>query len=505
MLLERVTMLETIDLSKKLSDAQYKKLLPPLQDRLRALQPRIRDAGLPVVIAFEGWDLAGKGGTMRLLTERLDPRGFKSYPIYPPSPQEKLSPFLRRFWLRLPAKGEIVFFDHSWYGRVLKERVEKLCKKADWKEAYQQINEFERQLVDDGMIIIKYWFHFTRKDQKKWLKKYLKDPFEKWQITPELLARCKKYDKYLVAAEEMLDRTSTTRAHWIIVEAADVRYARIKVFQTCIETLEEALHLRESKKKPERKSRKTALTTAARVLEEIPSLLDRVDLTKTLSKKEYIRQLNRAQIRLRELQFKIRKKFSVIVVYEGWDASGKGGNIRRFTEKLDPRWYEVQAIAAPTELEKSHHYLWRFWKGIPPQGMIGIFDRSWYGRVLVERVEGFCTPEEWKRAYPEIREFERQLHLHRTVLLKFWLHISKEEQLRRFEERQQLTYKRHKITEEDWRNRKKWDDYHDAVVEMLYRTSTTYAPWTIVEGNCKWWARVKAIRTAIEQIEEHLG
>ncbi|HSP06025.1 MAG TPA: phosphate--AMP phosphotransferase, partial [Acidobacteriota bacterium] len=474
--------------------------------RLRHLEQSVREAGLPVLILFEGWDLAGKGGALRLLSERLDPRGFRFYPIYPPSEEEDLYPFLRRFWLRLPARGEIVLFDHSWYGRVLGERVERLCSKRGWQTAFQQINEFEHQLTADGTLFLKYWFHISKKEQRKRLSRYLKDPFEKWQVTPEVRRRHRRYKKYYAAVEEMLERTSTTVAPWILVEAEDPDFARIKVFQTCIDAIERMLAPAARKTAPViRHAARSSSTAAAQVLEEMPTLLDRVDLSVKLTEKAYVKQLNEAQLRLRELQFEIEKhRIPVIVAYEGWDAAGKGGNITRLTEKLDPRGYEVYPIAAPSAEEKAHHYLWRFWKRLPPAGRIGIFDRSWYGRVLVERVEGLCTQEEWQRAYQEIREFEHQLVLAGSVFVKLWLHISKEEQLRRFREREKLAYKRHKITEEDWRNRQRWDDYHGAVVEMLYKTSTTYAPWTIVEGNCKWWARVKAVRTVVDQIEKQL-
>lgn len=498
-------MLETIDLSQKLESSRFKKLLPSLQTRLRHLQQSVRDAGIPMLILFEGWDLAGKGGALRLLSERLDPRGFRFYPIYPPAAEENQYPFLRRFWLRLPARGEIILFDHSWYGRVLGERVEKMCSKKDWKSAYQQINEFEHQLTADGTLFLKYWFHISKKEQKKRLSKYLKDPFEKWQVTPEVRKRHKKYRKYWDAVEEMLERTSTTVAPWILVEAEDPDYARIKVFQTCIDAIERMLSQAPKKPVSKHPSKTAPATAAAQVLEEMPTLLDRVDLSVKLNAKDYEKQLNEAQLRLRGLQFEIQKRgIPVVIVYEGWDAAGKGGNITRLTEKLDPRGFEVHPIAAPSAEEKAHHYLWRFWKRLVPSGRIGIFDRSWYGRVLVERVEGFCTEAEWQRAYEEIREFEHQLVLSGAVLVKLWLHISKEEQLKRFKEREKLAYKRHKITQEDWRNRQKWEDYHGAVVEMLFKTSTTYAPWTIVEGNCKWWARVKAVRTVVEQIEKRL-
>ena len=237
-------------------------------------------------------------------------------------------------------------------------------------------------------------------------------------------------------------------------------------------------------------------------------MLSTIDLTKTLSKEEYVRDLIRYQLQLRALAYQLYvQKRPLLIVYEGWDAGGKGGNIKRITEKLDPRGYEVYPIAAPQGDDKTHHYLWRFWRRLKPpdEKQILIFDRSWYGRVLVERLEGFCTEEEWKRAYREINQFERQLVDFGSVLVKFWIHISKEEQLTRFQGRQETPYKAWKLTDEDWRNRQKWDLYEEAINDMLLKTSTLTAPWTIVEGDCKWYARVKALRTLVDALSEGLN
>ena len=234
-------------------------------------------------------------------------------------------------------------------------------------------------------------------------------------------------------------------------------------------------------------------------------ILDKIDLTKNIEKDEYGKRLAALQVRLRELEFEIfKQRLPVIILYEGWDAGGKGGNIKRVVERLDPRGYSVTPFAAPQGDEKTHHYLWRFWKYIPKAGHIAIFDRSWYGRVMVERVEGFCKAEDWQRAYQEINEFESQLVSFGTVLVKFWIHISKEEQLRRFEERKNNPFKTWKLTDEDWRNREKWGVYLEAVEEMLLRTSTHYAPWTIVEGNSKYYSRIKALDTIVNAIEKGL-
>jgi polyphosphate kinase 2 (PPK2 family) len=236
-------------------------------------------------------------------------------------------------------------------------------------------------------------------------------------------------------------------------------------------------------------------------------VLSTIDLTKSLTKEEYVHDLIRYQLQLQSLAYQLYvQKRPLVIVYEGWDAGGKGGNIKRITEKLDPRGYQVYPIAAPAGEDKTHHYLYRFWRRLKPpdEKQILIFDRSWYGRVMVERLEGFCTEEEWKRAYREINEFERQLVDFGTVLVKFWIHISKDEQLRRFEFRKETPYKAWKLTDEDWRNRQKWDLYERAINDMILKTSTLTAPWTIVEGDCKWYARVKALRTLVEALSEEL-
>jgi polyphosphate kinase 2 (PPK2 family) len=237
-------------------------------------------------------------------------------------------------------------------------------------------------------------------------------------------------------------------------------------------------------------------------------MLQSIDLTKSLSKEEYVRDLVRYQLQLRALAYQLYvQRRPMVIVYEGWDAGGKGGNIKRVTEKLDPRGYEVFPIAAPQGEDRTHHYLWRFWRRLKPpdEKQILIFDRSWYGRVMVERIEGFCTEAEWRRAYREINEFERQLVDHGTILAKFWIHISRDEQLSRFELRSETPYKAWKLTDEDWRNRKKWDDYEEAVNDMLLKTSTLTAPWTIVEGDCKWYARIKTLRTLVDVMTEELN
>jgi polyphosphate kinase 2 (PPK2 family) len=293
----------------------------------------------------------------------------------------------------------------------------------------------------------------------------------------------------------------TSQVPWHIVEAHDRRFATVKVFATMVETLDRAVKAAASRA---RRSTKRSATQRLAVMQG--SVLDTVDLDRTLERAAYERQLKKYQKRVAELEHEVYlERVPVIIVYEGWDAAGKGGNIRRLVQGLDPRGYEVVPIAAPNVVEKAHHYLHRFWLRVPKAGHITIFDRSWYGRVLVERVEGFCTEEEWKRAYAEINETEEQWCDFGAAVVKFWLHIDQDEQLRRFEARQRTAYKRWKITDEDWRNREKWNQYQAAVDEMLYRTSTTHAPWTIVEATNKLYARIRVLRTVVDTLEKRLS
>jgi polyphosphate:AMP phosphotransferase len=494
-------MLELIDLDKRLSKEIYSDVFPKLEVRMGECQRAAKEAGVPLIVVFEGWDASGKGTAINRLTQALDPRGFVVHPIKPPNETERFYPWLWRFWNKLPAAGHIAIFDRSWYMRVLDECVEQTATSSEVREAYEDILQFERQLADSGVVIVKFWLHISRKEQKQRHKELLNDPATAWTVGDAERRQNRKYDEWLTAVETMLERTLTAHAPWTVVEATQDRYTRTKVFETIIDALEEELDHRQQHPRvppqpmPEPKPSPT----------QEHSILDRVDLSLSLGHDEYEEQLEPLQTRLRQLEHELYSaRIPAAIVYCGWDAAGKGGNIRRLTGSLDPRGYQVVPIAAPTEEEKAHHYLWRFWRQLPKAGHITIFDRSWYGRVMVERVEGFCTEDEWKRAYREINEFERQLAEYGTVLVKFWMHIDPDEQLRRFRDREQRSDKTWKITDEDWRNREKWNHYKVAVTDMLRRTSTTYAPWTILEANDKLHARIKALKTVAAALEAGL-
>jgi polyphosphate kinase 2 (PPK2 family) len=495
------TMLEKLDLSLKIEKQEYKKVTSDLEIRVGALQRKAYELKIPVIVVFEGWDAAGKGTLINKLLLALDPRGYMVHPTNPPTEEEILRPFLWRFWNRTPEAGKIAVFDRSWYGRVLVERVDRIVKKKVWERAYGEIVSFERQLVDGGFVIIKFFLHITKKEQKKRFGKLRKNKSTAWKVTKDDYRHHRQYAQYLEATEDMLARTDTGFAPWTVVEAHDRRYATVKVFNTVTETLARKIDGVEKKHgEPKRKN-----TPSFQGVNKTSSVLDKTDLSKSITRDEYGEALKEYQKLILELEHEVYlKRVPVVVVYQGWDAAGKGGNIKRLVQKMDPRGYEVVTTAAPNDVERAHHYLWRFWGKVPKAGHIAIFDRSWYGRVLVERVEGFCREDEWRRAYREINEMEEQWVHFGTVLIKFWLHIDKNEQLRRFEERQNTPYKQWKISDEDWRNRQKWDRYKEAVDEMLVRTSTSHAPWTVIESNSKLYARIKVLKTVVKEVQKAL-
>lgn len=492
-------MLDKIDLSRKMTATEYREQMNNLEIEIGELQRQARENEIPIIVIFEGWDAAGKGTLINNLILPLDPRGFKVHTFGRANEEERFRPFLWRYWNKIPSRGRIVILDRSWYIRVLDERVNKTIRKNKWKRSYESIKSFEKQLVDGGYLIVKFFVHIDKKIQKERLKKLEKNKATSWRVTKEDWKNNKRYEKYVPAIEEMIERTDTDYAPWTIVEGHDRKYATVKVFKTFLNQLEQALDRRKS----EIKNIKQIKMGINEPLNS--SILDKIDPSSSIDKKEYTSRLNKAQEKLRELEYEIYfKRLPVVIAYEGWDAAGKGGNIRRLTAKLDPRGYEVIPVGAPNEQERMFHYLWRFWRSFPKDGHIAIFDRSWYGRVLVERIEGFAAESEWKRAYSEINEMEKHWCDHGTILVKFWLHIDKETQLQRFEQRRDIPYKQWKITDEDWRNREKWDEYRAAVDEMLLRTSTTYAPWTVVESNSKFFARVKTLETVITAIDKKL-
>lgn len=490
-------MLEKIDLSKKADKETYKQTLEEEGQRLSLLQRECKAEGIPVMIVFEGMGAAGKGVQINRLIQFLDPRGFSVYASNQSSEEERMRPFLWRFWTKTPAKARITIFDRSWYRRVQIDRFVGETSDVELPAAYQDIQSFEKQLSDDGTVIIKLFLHISKQEQKKRFKKLEESKETAWRVTKQDWKRNKDYKRYLSINEEMLENTDTEYAPWSIIEATDKDYAAMKILSAVSSRLAYEL---------EKKKQKAAVVQDKG--SPVPSdkfqngVLSGVDLNKSMDKDTYKKRIDELQKKLEFLHSEIyRLRIPVVLGFEGWDAGGKGGAIRRLTSHLDPRGYQVNPTASPNDIEKIHHYLWRFWNNMPKAGHIAIFDRTWYGRVMVERIEGFCSEAEWKRAYQEINDMEAHMANFNTVTLKFWLHIDKDEQERRFKERTETPSKQWKITDEDWRNREKWDQYEEAVNEMLVRTSTTYAPWIVVEGNCKYYARVKILETVVDAIE----
>jgi polyphosphate:AMP phosphotransferase len=493
-------MLQECDLSLELSADEYKSEARELGYRLGGLQRRARSAGLPVMIVFEGWGASGKGTVVNELLQNLDPRGFLVNSMSPPTRAERLQPFFQRFWERTPARDQMSVFIRSWYSQAFLDRARGKLKKQAWRDRCERIQTFERQLHDDGYLTLKFFLHISRQEQKKRFKKLEKNRDTRFRVTRQDWSNHKRYDDIARHVDDMLERTQSDVAPWTVVPAHDWRHASLTIFRTVAAAVETRLDLLAAdavKPKPAR------MVFTPNGDADLP--LARADLTLSLDRDEYNELLDSHEEKLRQLQYRAyREQLPVALVFQGWDAAGKGGAIKRLTRKMDPRGYDVIPVGAPNDLEKAHHYLWRFWKETPRPGHFAIFDRSWYGRVLVEAVEGLCSAVECERAYDEISEMERQWADAGILLLKFWLQIDPDEQLRRFEARQSDPHKQWKITDEDWRNREKWPEYERAANEMIVRTNTDSTPWIVVEGNCKLHARIKVMGTVVDALEERL-
>ncbi len=501
-------MLDQIDLVHKISKREYKQRLPDLQARLYGMEQALLEAHLPALIVFEGWAGTSKITTIGTLMRRLDPRGLRVHPITPPRTYETQYPWLHRFWLKTPKYGQMALFDRSWYRQVLADRTRGKLDGPAWRSYCEDIVSFERQLADDGAVILKFWLHISRKEQGRRFRKLLGDRLTAWQVTEEDRWQHRHYKRVRAAVEDLLTRTDAPHAPWIVLPATDKRYTRIAVFETILAALEARLgHVAalQSAQDDEddvfdgsgpalrRELAAVQMTGAAHqaainvqlpaasedgcvAVEQsplvaalpTPSILQHVDLQQKIDKEAYDHDLKRLQAKMHLLGFQVYlQQRPVILVFEGWDAAGKGGAIHRVIEKVDPRSYIVHTIAAPTGDDKAHHYLYRFWRRLPPRGVMAIFDRSWYGRVLVERVEGFATEGEWRRAYGEINAFEQMLVENNTVVLKCFLHISKEEQKERLQARLDNPAKLWKFDEGDLKERARWPEYRQAYEDAL--------------------------------------
>jgi polyphosphate:AMP phosphotransferase len=493
-------MFESAELGHAIDAERYDRELPRLRrELLEAQLEMVESRRFAVIIIIAGMDGAGKGDTVNVLNEWMDPRHIQTHAPSEPTETDLARPPMWRYWRALPPRGKIGIFFDAIHSEAIHDRVYNRIGNSELDQALERGKRFEKMLVDEGALVLKFWLHLSKKCQKKRFDKLEKDPATSWRVNKDDWRNHKHYGRFRQVAERALRHTSSAEAPWTIIEGYDARYRELTLGEALLRALRQRLVIDGTPPQP--------AVTVPPVVPRIDGLnvLRALDLSLDLEKKEYEEQLAYWQGKLNKLS---RKKgfgeISVVAVFEGNDAAGKGGSIRRVTRALDARRYQVVPIAAPTDEEADHPYLWRFWRHLPERGKFVIFDRSWYGRVLVERVEGFCAEADWMRAYGEINDFEEQLIRNRTLVVKFWLSIDPDEQLRRFKEREEIPFKNFKITEDDWRNREKWPLYEEAVCDMVERTGTQIAPWTLVEANSKRYARVKILKTLVKRIEQAL-
>jgi polyphosphate:AMP phosphotransferase len=482
-------MFETLEVGKQIKPGDFSELQQKLRERLLLAQLDLAQRDYPVIIVVAGLDGAGKGSLVQQLNEWMDPRWIETNTFWEHSDEEESRPYFWRFWRSLPPRGQIGIFLGSWYTRPAQSAVDEKMGPEEFALYCKQIESFERMLTDDGALVIKLWLHISHDTQQQRLRDdspHRKTSPRGSDIPYELRG---KYNRTLEISEQLILATDSGHSPWQLLEAEDAYYRDITAGELVLEAMLYRASRQPSTAVPH-------VPTTELITGPQPTVLDSVDLSLSLKGDAYDTKLAKCQAELRDLGWRAyQQKRSVVAVFEGWDAAGKGSAIRRVTRAIDPRLFRLVQFAAPTDEERAHHYLWRFWRQLQRDGRCTFYDRSWYGRVLVERVEQYASPAEWQRAYSEINRFERQLADHGIILLKFWIHISKDEQEKRFNSRQKTAHKQHKLTDEDWRNRDKWHEYELAVDQMVSHTSTRHAPWTLVAGNDKPYARVQILET----------
>ena len=476
----------------KLDKASRKAEILRLRDQMVNTQQTVREAKLPVIVLLEGWDSAGKGMLINELISEMDPRFYNVATFTHTAERDERYPFLKKFFDVLPENGKYLFLDTGWMEDTVGKYLRREIPREEYERRVESCNVFERQLRDNGYVLIKLFLHISREEQLRRITALRENRDTEWRVTGDDLWQQQEYDQFLKTYDKFMENTNKV-SPWHILDAGSGKKALLDGLKAITDTVGKALE----------KGRYVGKATDKSFpLLGGPSQKD-ADLTATISPEDYKRELKRLQKKLSELHNQIyRKRIPVVICYEGWDAAGKGGNIRRIAYPLDPRGFDVIPVASPTPGELARHYLWRFWTKLPRSGHVTIFDRTWYGRVMVERIEGFCSEDDWKRAYGEINEFEKELTDWGTVVLKFWIHIDPDTQLERFEARQNTPEKQWKITEEDWRNREKWPQYEEAVEEMLLKTSTEYAPWYIIESVDKKYARIRTLQIVTDALEK---
>jgi polyphosphate:AMP phosphotransferase len=506
-------MFESAELGRTVSPREFKKRSVTLREELLRLQAEhIQQARRQIILAFAGVDGGGKSEAVTLLNEWMDARWLITNAYEPLNEVERRLPVFWRYWRDLPPRGRIGMFLSAWYSEPLLDRVYERIELNAYEAHLERVVRFEQALADDGAVIIKLWMHLSHDAQERRLHNLEQDPLTQARVTERDWENWRNYDRFIHVAEQTISRTHTGDAPWVIIEGADRPYRSLAVAEAMRDALERALQpmpqtVRDAGTGAEGKKAKKAKPKSTKKSQKKPArtltVLSGLEMDKQLERDEYEEHLPILQAELHHLHMRAKDKgIASILVFEGPDGAGKGGAIRRICTALSPRNYQVHGVAKPTEEELAQHYLWRFWRKVPRDGSIAIFDRSWYGRVLVERVEGFAREDEWRRAYAEINDFEQQFNEHGIVLTKFWMHITKEEQYKRFKRREKTPHKRWKLTEEDWRNREKWAQYEQAVHDMVQYTSTPNARWTLVEGNDKRYARIAVLKHFCENLRK---
>lgn len=499
-------MFEALETGKALSKSEFKRLRDELRPALLAQQFAFRDLGYPVIVILGGLDGSGKGSVSHRINEWMDPRFISTHALWLHSDEEESRPRFWRFWRRMPAKGNTGIFLGAWYQEPAYQAMAGEVSDRDFLSRLRDIEAFERMLCADGALVIKIWLHVRRETQRRQLAEEMPREARNPRVPADAETWWQRYPKAMEVSEEMLRLTDSSHSPWHRLEADDHRYRDIAVAETLLQSMQAHDRRRGQRADPDRDTPAVAADDTApahpQAHEPQPTVLDRVDLDQALGKSTYKKKLASLQSTLQDHAWEAhRQRRSLIAVFEGWDAAGKGSAIRRVTAAIDPRLYKLFQIATPSDEERAQHYLWRFWRRLQRDGCATLFDRSWYGRVLVERVEGYASAAEWQRAYSEINQFEAQLADHGCLIAKFWIHLSPDEQLRRFCDREATPHKRHKLTAEDWRNRERWDQYAQAVEDMVARTSTPHAPWTLVAGEDKRFARVQILSTLCDRFQ----
>jgi polyphosphate:AMP phosphotransferase len=490
-------MLEAAEIGHRIAKDVYEREEPTLREALlNAQYELLQSKRFPVLIIISGVEMGGRGETANKLIEWMDPRHMRVRAFGPRTEEERGRPPGWRYWRSFPPKGRIGIFMNAWYHDAMAGRIDGHLDEFRYERSLERIRHLERMLADEGTLVMKFWIHLPQFEHRKRLKRLRRRDDIAWPVEKDDLERFRIYSRARAVAERMLRETSTAEAPWAVIEGTDERYRFLTVGKLLLDAMQMRL------RQPFEHERRVLAPPPMPATDNLKLIRD-LDLNKKLSKVDYEKSLSRWQRRLAGAvrSKKFMRRNSLICAFEGTDAAGKGGAVRRVVAALDARQYAIVPVSAPSDEERAQPYLWRFWRRLPRPGGVVIYDRSWYGRVLVERVEGFCSVADWMRAYGEINDFEEQLANAGTVVVKFWLQISKEEQLRRFREREKTPFKRFKITDEDWRNRRKWGAYEQAVCDMVERTSTEIAPWTLVEAEDKQFARVKVLRTIVERVE----